>query len=76
MTLAFQEFIAELEPLPAWVRNDMNKIQKFERQRVDAENGIHRAARNFFLFAEKNKKRELIINAAKKKSIEKIKEFQ
>ena len=75
MTKAFQEFIAELEPLPAWVRNDMNKIQKFERQRVDTENLIHRAARNFFLFSEKNKKRELIINAAKKKSIEKIKEF-
>ena len=53
----------------------MNKIQKFERQRVDTENLIHRAARNFFLFSEKNKKRELIINAAKKKSIEKIKEF-
>ena len=54
----------------------MNKIQKFERQRVDVQNQMNRAARNFFLFAEKNKKRTLVIAAAKKKSIEKIKDFQ
>ena len=54
----------------------MKKIQKFERQRVDVQNQMNRAARNFFLFAEKNKKRTLVIAAAKKKSIEKIKDFQ
>ena len=54
----------------------MHKIQKFERQRVDMQNQINRAARNFFLFAEKNKKRPEIIAAGKKRSIEKIKDFQ
>ena len=53
----------------------MHKIQKYERQRVDTQNQINRAARNFFLFAEKNKKRPEIIAAGKKRSIEKIKDF-
>ena len=75
MTQQFQQFIAELDPLPAWVRNDMNKIQKCERARVDAQNQVHRAARNFFLFAEKNKRHPQAINSAAKKSTEKIKEL-
>ena len=54
----------------------MQKIQKYERQRVDTQNQINRAARNFFLFAEKNKHRPVIINAGKKRTIEKIKDFQ
>ena len=61
--------------MPAWVRNDMNKIQKLERTKVDTQNQMHRAARNFFLFAEKNKRNPHMIGSAKKKSIEKIKEF-
>ena len=51
----------------------MNKIQKMDRAKVDAQNLLYRVARNFFGFAEKNKKKPEAINKEKKRSIEKIK---
>ena len=54
----------------------MNKIQRLDRARVDAQNQMHRAARNFFQLADKNKRNPQVITAAKAKSIDKIKEFQ
>lgn len=76
MTTQFKDFLRELEPLPIWARNDMHKIQNLDRAKVDAQNLIHRVARNFFQFSEKNKKRAEALAKEKKRATDKIKTLQ
>ena len=54
----------------------MNKIQKLDRAKVDAQNLLHRIARNFFQYADKNKRKPQAISKEKKRSTEKIKNLQ
>ena len=54
----------------------MNKIQKLDRAKVDAQNLLHRIARNFFQFADKNKRKPQAISKEKKRATEKIKNLQ
>ena len=68
--------MATLEPLPSWVKNDMSKIQKLDRAKADAQNLLHRVARNFFQFSEKNKKKPSSISSEKKRAVDKIKNLQ
>ena len=65
-----------MEPLPVWARNDMHKIQNLDRAKVDAQNLIHRVARNFFQFSDKNKKRAEALAKEKKRATDKIKTLQ
>lgn len=40
MASAFKALLMQLEPLPNWVRADMQKIQKMDRAKVDAQNSL------------------------------------
>jgi len=68
--------LSELEPLPAWVRADINKIQKMDRAKVDSQNLLYRIARNFFQFSDKNKKKPQLVNKEKKRATERVKTLQ
>ena len=60
----------------------MIKLQKLDRAKVDAQNLLHRVARNFFQYADKNKRKSnsanitVAIEREKKRATEKIKTLQ
>jgi len=76
MTKQFEDLLAELEPLPAWVRADMQKIQKLDRAKCDGQNLLYRVARNYFAFVDKHRKQPLLVSKEKKRATAKIKTLQ
>ena len=61
--------------MPSWVKNDMKKMHMLDKSKNEMSQLMHKTAKNFFVFAEKNKQSKGLIGEKRKQSIVKIKEL-
>ena len=52
--------------MPSWVKNDMKKMHMLDKSKNEMSQLMHKTAKNFFVFAEKNKQSKGLIGEKRK----------